>query len=204
MYPDILTDTQKALIPHFELFAKEYYLVGGTAIALYLGHRKSINFDLFKYDKIKLKSIKKWKEDLPVTPINTIYESSDQIHFIIGNVKVTFMQFPFQLKSANHIHGLSMPSLLSLAAMKAYALGGRAKWKDYVDLYFIMKDHYSIKEIIKKADELFGSSFNGRFFRQQLSYFDDINYTEKVEYVSEPLEDEIIKAFLTEMSFSPF
>jgi len=204
MYPDILTDTQKALIPHFELFAKEYYLVGGTAIALYLGHRKSINFDLFKYDKIKLKSIKKWKEDLPVTPINTIYESSDQIHFIIGNVKVTFMQFPFQLKSANHIHGLSMPSLLSLAAMKAYALGGRAKWKDYVDLYFIMKDHYSIKEIIKKADELFGSSFNGRFFRQQLSYFDDINYTEKVEYVGEDVQDHIITEFLTEISYSPF
>jgi len=204
MYPDILTDTQKALIPHFELFAKEYYLVGGTAIALYLGHRKSIDFDLFTYNKIKLKSIKKWKDDLPVTPINTIYESSDQIHFIIGNVKVTFMQFPFQLKSANHIHGLSMPSLLSLAAMKAYALGGRAKWKDYVDLYFIMKDHYSIKEIIKKADELFGSSFNGRFFRQQLSYFDDINYTEKVEYIGEPLEDEIIKVFLTDKSFSLF
>ena len=204
MYPDILTDTQKALIPHFELFAKEYYLVGGTAIALYLGHRRSIDFDLFTYNKIKLKSIKKWKDDLPVTPINTIYESSDQIHFIIGNVKVTFMQFPFQLKSANHIHGLSMPSLLSLAAMKAYALGGRAKWKDYVDLYFIMKDHYSIKEIIKKADELFGSSFNGRFFRQQLSYFDDINYTEKVEYIGEPLEDEIIKVFLTDKSFSLF
>ena len=204
MYPDILTDTQKALIPHFELFAKEYYQVGGTAIALYLGHRKSIDFDLFTYDKIKLKSIKKWKDDLSFTPINTIYEASDQIHFIIENVKVTFMQFPFQLKSANHIHGLSMPSLPSLAAMKAYVLGGRAKWKDYVDLYFIMKDHYSIKEIIKKADELFGSSFNGRFFRQQLSYFDDINYTEKVEYIGEPLVDEIIKVFLTDKSFSPF
>ena len=204
MYPDILTDTQKALIPHFELFAKEYYQVGGTAIALYLGHRKSIDFDLFTYDKIKLKSIKKWKDDLSFTPINTIYEASDQIHFIIENVKVTFMQFPFQLKSANHIHGLSMPSLLSLAAMKAYALGGRAKWKDYVDLYFIMKDHYSIKEIIKKADELFGSSFNGRFFRQQLSYFDDINYTEKVEFLVEPVPDNIMTEFLTEISFSKF
>jgi len=88
--------------------------------------------------------------------------------------------------------------------MKAYALGGRAKWKDYVDLYFIMKDHYSIKEIIKKADELFGSSFNGRFFRQQLSYFDDINYTEKVEYVGEDVQDHIITEFLTEISYSPF
>ena len=99
---------------------------------------------------------------------------------------------------------LVMTSLLSLAAMKAYALGGRAKWKDYVDLYFIMKDHYSIKEIIKKADELFGSSFNGRFFRQQLGYFDDINYSEKVEFLIEPVPDNIITEFLTEISFSKF
>ena len=88
--------------------------------------------------------------------------------------------------------------------MKAFALNRRAKWKDYVDLYFIMKDHYSLKQIITEADNIFGSAFNSQLFRRQLSYFDDINYTEKVEYVSEPLEDEIIKAFLTEMSFSPF
>ena len=204
MFPDILTESQKAILPHLESFTSDYYLVGGTAIALYLGHRKSIDFDLFTQGKIKPRLINAWKEKLPYSPIQTLFESGDEIHFIISDVKVTFMQFPYKLKSANHIHGLSMSSLLSLAAMKAYALGGRAKWKDYVDLYFIMKDHYSIKEIIKKADELFGSSFNGRFFRQQLSYFDDINYTEKVEFLVEPVPDNIMTEFLTEISFSKF
>jgi len=204
MYPDILTKSQKELLPHLQPFTSDYYLVGGTAIALHLGHRKSIGFDLFTQNKTKLRPINAWKEELPFSPIQTLFESGDEIHFIISDVKVTFMQFPYKLKSANHIHGLSMSSLLSLAAMKAYALVGRAKWKDYVDLYFIMKDHYSIKEIIKKADELFGSSFNGRFFRQQLSYFDDINYTEKVEYVGEDVQDHIITEFLTEISYSPF
>ena len=204
MYPDILTKSQKELLPHLQPFTSDYYLVGGTAIALHLGHRKSIGFDLFTQNKTKLRPINAWKEELPFSPIQTLFESGDEIHFIISDVKVTFMQFPYKLKSANHIHGLSMSSLLSLAAMKAYALVGRAKWKDYVDLYFIMKDHYSIKGIIKKADELFGSSFNGRFFRQQLSYFDDINYTEKVEYVGEDVQDHIITEFLTEISYSPF
>ena len=204
MYPDILTDTQKALIPHFELFAKEYYLVGGTAIALYLGHRKSIDFDLFKYDKIKLKSIKKWKDDLSFTPINTIYEASDQIHFIISDVKVTFMQFPYRVRCIDSFYGLSIPLLLSLAGMKAFALNRRAKWKDYVDLYFIMKDHFSLKQIIKEADDIFGSAFNSQLFRRQLSFFDDINYTEKVEYVGEDVQDNIITEFLTEISYSPF
>ena len=204
MYPDILTDTQKALIPHFELFAKEYYLVGGTAIALYLGHRKSIDFDLFTYDKIKLKSIKKWKDDLSFTPINTIYEASDQIHFIISDVKVTFMQFPYRVRCIDSFYGLSIPSLLSLAGMKAFALNRRAKWKDYVDLYFFMKDHFSLKQIIKEADDIFGSAFNSQLFRRQLSFFDDINYTEKVEYVGEDVQDNIITEFLTEISYSPF
>jgi len=204
MYPDILTDTQKALIPHFELFAKEYYLVGGTAIALYLGHRKSIDFDLFTYDKIKLKSIKKWKDDLSFTPINTIYEASDQIHFIISDVKVTFMQFPYRVRCIDSFYSLSIPLLLSLAGMKAFALNRRAKWKDYVDLYFIMKDHFSLKQIIKEADDIFGSAFNSQLFRRQLSFFDDINYTEKVEYVGEDVQDNIITEFLTEISYSPF
>ena len=204
MYPDILTKSQKELLPHLQPFTSDYYLVGGTAIALHLGHRKSIGFDLFTQNKTKLRPINAWKEELPFSPIQTLFESGDEIHFIISDVKVTFMQFPYPVRCIDHFYGLSIPSLLSLAGMKAFALNRRAKWKDYVDLYFIMKDHYSIKEIIKKADELFGSSFNGRFFRQQLSYFDDINYTEKVEYVGEDVQDHIITEFLTEISYSPF
>ena len=204
MFPDILTESQKAILPHLESFTSDYYLVGGTAIALYLGHRKSIDFDLFTQGKIKPRLINAWKEKLPYSPIQTLFESGDEIHFIISDVKVTFMQFPYRIRCIDSFYGLSIPSLLSLAGMKAFALNRRAKWKDYVDLYFIMKDHYSIKEIIKKADELFGSSFNGRFFRQQLSYFDDINYTEKVEYVGEDVQDHIITEFLTEISYSPF
>ncbi len=204
MYPDILTKSQKELLPHLQPFTSDYYLVGGTAIALHLGHRKSIGFDLFTQNKTKLRPINAWKEELPFSPIQTLFESGDEIHFIISDVKVTFMQFPYPVRCIDHFYGLSIPSLLSLAGMKAFALNRRAKWKDYVDLYFIMKDHYSIKGIIKKADELFGSSFNGRFFRQQLSYFDDINYTEKVEYVGEDVQDHIITEFLTEISYSPF
>jgi len=204
MFPDILTESQKAILPHLESFTSDYYLVGGTAIALYLGHRKSIDFDLFTQGKIKPRLINAWKEKLPYFPIQTLFESGDEIHFIISDVKVTFMQFPYRIRCIDSFYGLSIPSLLSLAGMKAFALNRRAKWKDYVDLYFIMKDHYSLKQIITEADNIFGSAFNSQLFRRQLSYFDDINYTEKVEYVSEPLEDEIIKAFLTEMSFSPF
>lgn len=61
-----------------------------------------------------------------------------------------------------------MPDLISLAAMKAYSLGRRSKWKDYVDLYFIIKGYFSVREISEKAREIFGGGFNERLFREQL------------------------------------
>ncbi|MCB6599156.1 hypothetical protein LI118_17050, partial [Erysipelatoclostridium ramosum] len=72
---------------------------------------------------------------------------------------------------------IKLPDLLTLAAMKAYALGRRAKWKDYVDLYFAMKDYFPISAIVKKAKGIFGAEFNEKIFRAQLAYFKDIDYS---------------------------
>lgn len=94
-----------------------------------------------------------------------------------------------------------MPSLLTLAAMKAYALGMRAKWKDYVDLYFIMKDFHSLSEIIQQAEKIFGDEFNEKIFRTQLSYFKDINYSEEITYKNGfGVSDEVVKRGLVDFS----
>src|SRR3989344_1078918 len=77
----------------------------------------------------------------------------------------------------------NLPDLLTLAAMKAYALGRRAKWKDYVDLYFIMKDYHSMTTIVKKTKQIFAHEFNEKIFRAQLAYFKDIDYSESVIYL---------------------
>jgi len=52
-----LTKKQIELLPLIKSFKKEFYLVGGTAIALHLGHRRSIDFDLFKYARLRKKQI---------------------------------------------------------------------------------------------------------------------------------------------------
>jgi len=59
MHRNILTANQVKLLPLVKEFSRDYYLVGGTAIALYLGHRRSIDFDLFTAGKIKKQSIKR-------------------------------------------------------------------------------------------------------------------------------------------------
>lgn len=85
--------------------------------------------------------------------------------------------------------------------MKSLALGGRNRWKDYIDLYFIIKDHFSVEEISKKSRQIFGGEFNEKLFRAQLSYFADIDYTEKVEFLKGfEINDETVKKQLTDFA----
>lgn len=84
--------------------------------------------------------------------------------------------------------------------MKVYALGGRAKWKDYVDLYFILKEYLSFKEISEKAKEIYKGFYNEKLFKEQLSWFKDIDYSETVTFIREKPEEGEIKRFLTEVA----
>ena len=66
--------------------------------------------------------------------------------------------------------------------MKAFALGRRPNWKDYVDLFFLLRDHLTLEKINKKAQQIFGNEYNERIFRNALSYFKDINYSPAIAY----------------------
>jgi hypothetical protein len=198
MHTEILSGKQNELLPYLKVFKRKFYMVGGTSIALHLGHRRSIDFDLFCRNDINKKDIRKKLEALPFKIVK-LFEDTDQIHFIINDIKVTFFNYTYEIDHPLSLEQyISYPSLLSLASMKAYALGRRAKWKDYVDLYFILKDHYSVEEISKEALRYFGQLYSEKLFREQLAFHKDINYSETVEYlIPEPSQNEI-KEFLTD------
>lgn len=200
MYDNILSDAQKKVLNFVQLFEKSYYLVGGTAIALQIGHRQSIDFDMFTYSKVQKKKIIDGLYEMGYSH-TMLFSDSDSIHFLIENVKVTFFQYPFKVEAKLQFERLKMPNLLNLAAMKAYALGRRSKWKDYVDLYFILKDFHTLSEISAKAQEIFGELFSEKMFRIQLCYFEDIDYSEEVFYMPNiEVKDTEIKAYLTKLA----
>lgn len=196
MHSEILNDKQTELLPFLAQFRREYYLVGGTAIALYLGHRRSIDFDLFKLSAI---NHKRNLDKLATTgiPFTVIRRVEEQMNLVINDVKLTFFQYPFPIvPTVKYENWFRLPSLLQLAAMKAYALGRRSKWKDYVDLYFLLRDRFTIDDITAEATRIFGQLYSEKLFRSQLCYFEDIDYTEQVEYIipNFPTDDEIKKA----------
>jgi hypothetical protein len=201
MHPEILSKEQNELLPLIQQFRREFYLVGGTAIALQLGHRRSIDFDLFKISDLNItKTLKKL--DSAKISYTITRRVSEQINLVMNGVKITFFQYPYTIEAATDFEKkMRMPTLLTLAAMKAFALGRRSKWKDYVDLYFLLKDHFSIDDITAEACRIFGQLFSEKLFRSQLAFHKDIDYSEPVEYMPGfETDGQTIKDFLTDAS----
>jgi DNA-binding transcriptional MerR regulator len=205
MHPDILTKSQNELLPLIGQFSISYHLVGGTAIALQIGHRRSNDFDLFTRQDIQRMRIYNTIRNAGFE-IETLYEAFDQMHCLVNSVKLTFFSYPFEVPAPILFKGVvHMPTLPDLAAMKALALGGRSKWKDYVDLYFLLKSHLTLQEIEHRAHTLFQDVFNAKLFREQLAFFKDVDFSEAVEMVSDDVPtDEEIQSFLTKIALTAF
>lgn len=200
MHYEALTDEGKQLFPSLLKF-DGFYFAGGTALALQIGHRISVDFDLFSsedIDKSLLQKVKRVFEDFTVSlSINNLNE----LTVFVQNVKITFLKYPFPLmKDFVSLDGIPALSVVEIAATKAYAIGRRGTYKDYVDLYFIISEgHSSLKEIIDLADKKFDSEFNSRLFLEQLIFMDDIDDIE-VKLLKNAVSKEIILDFFTQQA----
>lgn len=182
MHPDVLNTNQKQLLPLITTFSPQFGLVGGTAIALHLGHRRSVDFDLFTLQAFDINRVRSQVRTTAAIE-HTFIQGEDELTVLVNQVKLTFYRFPYQIEfSETFGEAIRLPKLLTLGAMKALALGKRAKWKDYVDLFFLLKQ-FSLADVISETDKLFGSEFNEKLFRVQLSYFKDVDYSEEVIYM---------------------
>lgn len=204
LHREILNKEQVRLLPLIRSFKKDFGLVGGTAIALQIGHRQSVDFDLFttaaEFDTLAVR--KKIRRAYTIDRVVT--DASGHYTVIVLGVRITFFLYPFPIAFSERFQNLiQMPDLLTLAAMKAYALGRRPKWRDYVDLYFMIKLRHGIGDIVRKAEQIFGKEFNEKLFRVQLCYFDDIDYSEPVIFMEGcAVADEEIRKALTAASLA--
>jgi len=205
MHLEILSKEQKELLPLISQFKREFYLVGGTAIALQIGHRKSIDFDLFKKSSFVSSKLLRKIDTAKFSYIVT-RSVSEQLNLMINSVKVTFFQYTYNIEANLDLEKtIKMPDLISLGAMKAFALGKRSKWKDYVDLYFLLKSNYSLKEIVNKSISIYGQEFSEKLFRAQLAFHKDIDYTEKIEFLPGfEVDENEVKAFLIDAALEGF
>jgi predicted nucleotidyltransferase component of viral defense system len=156
------------------LMQKEYLnsfvLVGGTALALQLGNRKSIDLDLFSNtDFASNELLTSLLNDYQILVNNQL---SQTLITTINYVKVDFIKFhyPF-IRPFLVIENIRMASLEDIAAMKLDAITGRGSKKDFYDLFFLLQ-HYSIDELFSFYTEKYPHQTTFHVARS-LTYFDD-------------------------------
>ena len=168
--------------------ADKYYLAGGTALAIQIKHRFSEDLDFFTSGKVDSGSIISWMEEtFPLKKAAVIFKKLDQLDLRIDGVKVSFIEYPFplvyELNDLNVIKpglpNIKIASTSEIALFKAYALGRRASFRDYIDLYYILHNNYSnLEKIIAdccKKYVLDGELlFSDKLFLQQLAYTEDL------------------------------
>lgn len=199
MHYEALPSPGKPIFERLKQFP-DFYLAGGTALALQIGHRVSVDFDLFSSTEIERSLLAKVKKAYADALVNVSVNNIDELTVFVNDIKITFLCYPFFLLSELvHDDGLSLLSVKEIAATKAYTIGRRGSYKDYIDLFFIVQErHAALSEIITMAEKKYGGEFNDRLFLEQLVYMDDIEDIQIRQLRGAPLDKTIMENFFEE------
>lgn len=172
---ETLTPEAKVLFPQLAVFSNDFYLAGGTALALQLGHRVSVDFDLFSPEPIKRTLLEK-VETYAGGEVEVLVNDSRELTVLAHGVKHTFLHYPFPVLLPFESGGpLTILSAKEILATKAYTIGRRGALKDYVDLFVgLLTPATTLEEVIRLAREKYAEAFNDRLFLEQLLYLDDV------------------------------
>ncbi len=157
-----------------EVFS-DFNLVGGTSLSLQIGHRLSIDIDMF--GNAEIDEIEFINELSKFGKVIIIKKSKNILITSIDGIKVDFVNYKYPLLEPIIVEkNIRLVSKKDIAAMKLNAVSGRGSKKDFIDLFFLLKD-FELKEMLTFYDEKFkdGSSF---MVLKSLSYFEDANKEE--------------------------
>ena len=183
----LLPKTKSLLLKMIEdcTFLNKYVLVGGSALTLHICHRKSEDLDFFTYsDDFNKKEIFDYLKQYDTKEI--LNQTDEQLDILLDGVKVTFFNANWSFLEPSKIDKFNLASLESIATMKVNVLFLRAKFRDYYDLYFLIKKVISIKEMYKCSLKIL-DGINFKLFAIALVYVDDIE-DDNIKYL-EPIED---------------
>ena len=198
MHDNALTKEGAALLPLFARF-KRFYLVGGTALALQIGHRRSVDFDMFTQEPLSPRFREQVRRVFASQKTVLTYRSPEQLNFEINGVKTTFFHFPYPvIEPLVSYRSVPLASVREIAAMKALAVGKRLSHKDYIDWYFLLKGrHVTLPEVIALSEKKFDGDFNDRLFLGQLASFSDVS-TQEIDFLQDAVGRETIEKFLAQ------
>ncbi len=149
------------------------YLVGGTSLALQMGHRHSIDIDLFSNQSIDTNSLleflEKEYEIQPLTHTEAIFIC------VVEGIKLDCVFFRYSLSFPILMQdGIRMADKRDIASMKLDAIAKRGSKKDFVDMYYLLQE-YNLSEMLTWYQAMFRHSTSFHIVRS-LSYFEDAEH----------------------------
>lgn len=187
LHLDILPEGQLRLFETLssQSFINDFYLAGGTCLALQIGHRRSIDFDFFIPDDFNTSTIIN-----RLTQIGSYQRDNEEKNTINGSlnaVRISFFGYHYDIiddfKTFNKIR---LAGLKDIAAMKLEAIAGRGSKKDFIDLYFLLQQ-YTLEEIFSFHALKYGIGLSNQYHHlKSLVYFADAE-TEAMPVMIKPL-----------------
>jgi len=155
-------------------FLKDYhfYLAGGTALALELGHRISLDFDFYIEGELNPETLlqdfqKHFKN------VQLIREAKNTLILSIDNTEVSLFSYPYPLISPLiKIPEVNLASMEDICAMKIVAIIQRGTKRDFIDIYFLTK-RFGLERIFALTQKKYKGLFNKYLALQALTYFTD-------------------------------
>lgn len=171
-----------------------FYLGGGTAVALHLGHRRSYDLDFFSEKEVASQELIQCLEK--VGEFSVEREDRLSISGILDGIKVEFFNYPYPLlKSTRRFQDVSVADLLDLACMKLSAISSRGTRRDFIDLYMICRKRRSLQTILRAFAKKYRSvHYNRIHLLKSLVYFEDAQ-SEPMPRLLRPLDWERLKRF---------
>ena len=197
MFRDILTGSQQTLLGLLSRTdeVRAFYLAGGTALALHLGHRRSRDFDFFRANPFA-------PQDLlgalrAAGDVQVLQEAAGTLTVMLGGVPTSFFHYDYPLLRPLQPSpwDLSLADPEDIAAMKLSALAGRGSRKDFVDLYVYAREVAPLERVFERFHAKYrGIRVDPYHLLRSLTFFADAE-REPMPDVLRPIQWDEITAF---------
>ncbi|MCG3206237.1 MAG: hypothetical protein KCHDKBKB_02971 [Elusimicrobia bacterium] len=153
-------------------FLASFYLSGGTALSLQLGHRESEDLDFFSQQPFKPELIE--QQLLKYGKLSETELSSGTLNTYLNGVKLQFLHYPYRLLEPVVVwEGVRLSSVIDIACTKLQTVGMRGSRKDFIDIYFLLKQ-MPLETLLSYTKEKYSESdYSETHILKSLVYFDD-------------------------------
>lgn len=159
-----------------QVFLSQFYLAGGTALALQLGHRKSFDLDFFSGSKFSPREV-----EISLNKAGKFFReriSDYSLVGVFGKTNVTFLYYQYKSLFPYHdFQGIKIADVLDIACSKIDTISSRGRKRDFIDLYFVCKEKISLSDLWKLFEKKYkGTGYNKIHILKSLVYFIDADY----------------------------